>query len=85
MSMADLNQLRTFVVLYELRNLTAVADRLHVTQPTVSYTLGRLRQRFGDDLFRREGHVMVPTPRATQLFGPLHGGLAHVRSSLVLG
>ena len=35
MSLTDLNQLRTFVVLYELRSLTAAAERLHVTQPTV--------------------------------------------------
>jgi DNA-binding transcriptional LysR family regulator len=78
MALADLNQLRTFVVLYELRSLTATADRLHVTQPTVSYTLGRLRQRFRDDLFRREGHEMVPTARATQLFGPLHEALTQI-------
>jgi DNA-binding transcriptional LysR family regulator len=77
-ALADLNQLRTFVVLYELRSLTATAERLHVTQPTVSYTLGRLRQRFGDDLFRREGHAMVPTARATQLFGPLHEALTQI-------
>lgn len=78
MSFADLNQLRTFVVLYELRSVTAAAARLHVTQPTVSYTLARLRERFGDELFRREGHIMVPTPRATQLFGPLHDALAQI-------
>ena len=78
MALPDLNQLRTFVVLYEMRSLTAAADRLHVTQPTVSYTLARLRERFGDDLFRREGHVMVPTTRATQLFGPLHEALAQI-------
>src|SRR6185437_2863429 len=78
LALADLNQLRTFVVLYELRSLTATAERLHVTQPTVSYTLGRLRQRLGDDLFRREGHVMVPTARATQLFGPLHEALTQI-------
>lgn len=78
MSTADLNQLRTFVVLYESRSLTATAEQLHVTQPTVSYTLRRLRQRFGDDLFRRDGHVMVPTARATQLFGPLHEALSRI-------
>lgn len=78
MPLTDLNQLRTFVVLYELRSLTAAAHRLHVTQPTVSYTLARLRERFSDDLFRREGHVMVPTARATQLFGPLHEALAQI-------
>ncbi len=80
--LADLNQLRTFVVLYEVRSLTATADRLHVTQPTVSYTLARLRARFGDDLFRREGNVMVPTPRATQLFGPLHEALAQIDATV---
>jgi DNA-binding transcriptional LysR family regulator len=77
-SFADLNQLRTFVVLYELRSVTAAADRLRVTQPTVSYTLRRLRERFGDDLFRREGHDMVPTAKATALFGPLHEALAQI-------
>jgi DNA-binding transcriptional LysR family regulator len=82
MSIPDLNQLRTFVVLYELRSLTATADFLHVTQPTVSYTLARLRERFADDLFRREGHVMVPTTRATQLFGPLHEALALIESTV---
>lgn len=78
MSLADLNQLRTFVVLYELRSVTAASERLHVTQPTVSYTLRRLRERFGDDLFRREGHDMVPTAKATQLFAPLHEALAQI-------
>ncbi|MFT4052692.1 MAG: LysR family transcriptional regulator [Microbacterium sp.] len=82
MPMADLNALRTFVVLYELRSLTATAERLHVTQPTVSYTLSRLRQRFGDDLFRREGHAMVPTARATELFGPLHAALAQIDAAV---
>jgi len=82
MSLADLNQLRTFVVLYELRSVTAAADRLHVTQPTVSYTLRRLRERFGDDLFRREGHDMVPTARATQLFGPLHEALSQIDATV---
>lgn len=78
MPLADLNQLRTFVTLYELRSVTATAERLHVTQPTVSYTLRRLRAQFGDELFRREGHDMVPTGKATQLFGPLHAALAQI-------
>lgn len=82
MSLTDLNQLRTFVVLYELRSVTAVAEQLHVTQPTVSYTLRRLRERFGDELFRREGHDMVPTAKATQLFGPLHEALAQIDATL---
>lgn len=82
MPLADLNQLRTFVVLYELRSVTATADRLHVTQPTVSYTLRRLRSRFDDDLFRREGHDMVPTTKATQLYTPLHEALAQIDATI---
>lgn len=82
MTFADLNQLRTFVVLYELRSVTDAAERLHVTQPTVSYTLARLRERFGDELFRREGHAMVPTPRATRLFEPLHEALAQIDATV---
>lgn len=78
MSTMDLNQLRTFVALYELRSVTGAAQSLHVTQPTVSYTLRRLRERFGDDLFRREGHDMVPTGKATQLFGPIQDALAQI-------
>ncbi len=82
MAVTDLNQLRTFVVLYELRSVTAVADRLHVTQPTVSYTLRRLRERFADELFRREGRDMVPTAKATQLFGPLQEALAQIDATV---
>lgn len=82
MSLADLNHLRTFVVLYELGSLTAAAEQLHVSQPTVSYTLSRLRERFGDDLFRRDRNRMVPTARATQLFGPLHEALAQIDATV---
>lgn len=82
MSMQDLNQLRTFVTLYELRSVTATAERLHVTQPTVSYTLRRLRNSFDDQLFRREGNTLVPTPRATRLFGPIHEALARIDATV---
>lgn len=82
MGPVDLNQLRTFVVLYEQRSLTATATQLHVTQPTVSYTLSRLRERFRDDLFRREGHVMVPTAVATQLFAPLQAAISQIDAAV---
>lgn len=82
MALSDLNHLRTFVALYELRSVTAVADLLHVTQPTVSYTLRRLREQFDDALFQREGYAMVPTGKATQLFGPLHEALAQIDTTV---
>ena len=44
MSHIDLNLIRTFVTLYEARSVTLAAERLFVTQPSVSYGLARLRE-----------------------------------------
>lgn len=74
----DLNSLRTLLMLYETRSVTASAERLHVSQPTVSYTLGRLRRRFGDELFRRAGNTLVPTSRAALLYDALREPLSRV-------
>jgi DNA-binding transcriptional LysR family regulator len=81
-SHADLNQLRTFVALYETRSATAAADELAVTQPTVSYTLGRLRRTLGDDLFRRERNEFVPTPAAVRLYPQVRDALAQIDRAL---
>lgn len=63
----DFNLLRTFDVLYEERNVTRAARRLHVSQSTVSGTLARLRSLFNDPLFVRQQGGMLPTPRAETL------------------
>ena len=39
MSHIDLNLIRTFITLYEARSVTLAAERLFVTQPSVSYGL----------------------------------------------
>jgi DNA-binding transcriptional LysR family regulator len=72
----DLVQVRTFVHLYETRSVTATAELLHVTQPTVSYTLGKLRRRFDEQLFVRTPQGLEPTPAATELYEPLRSALA---------
>ena len=71
----DLNQVRTFVALYETRSVTATAGLLHVSQPTVSYTLQKLRRRFGEELFVRTASGMQPTAGATRLYEPLRVAL----------
>ena len=78
----DLNLVRTFVLLYETRSVTATAESLHVTQPTVSYSLQKLRRRFADELFRRGGGGLVPTTTAQALYPPLHSALAEIESTL---
>lgn len=74
----DLTQVRTFVQLYETRSVTATAEALRVSQPTVSYTLGKMRRRFGDDLFVRTAHGLVPSGTAHQLYEPLRVALEDI-------
>ena len=64
----DLNLARTFVVVYETRNVTVAADLLGVTQPTVSYGLAKLRRRTQDELFTRAPGGLRPTAQADRLY-----------------
>lgn len=74
----DLTQVRTFIQLYETRSVTATAEALRVSQPTVSYTLGKMRRRFGDDLFVRTPRGLVPSGTAHQLYEPLRVALEDI-------
>lgn len=76
MSSFDLNLARVFVLLYETGSVTATAETLHVTQPTVSYSLAKLRRHFDDELFRRTGRGLTPTAGAQRLYEPLQRALA---------
>ena len=74
----DLNLARVFVLLYETGSVTVTAETLHVTQPTVSYSLGKLRRHFDDELFRRTGRGLTPTAAAQRLYEPLHRALTEI-------
>lgn len=69
MASFDLNLITTFITLYETQSVTATAQRLFVTQPSVSYALAKLREQFDDALFVRNRQGMQPTRLATQLYG----------------
>ncbi|MBB5958103.1 DNA-binding transcriptional LysR family regulator [Saccharothrix tamanrassetensis] len=78
----DLNLVRTFVLLYETRSVTATAEAMHLTQPTISYSLQKLRRRFSDELFRRAKGGLVPTATAQALYEPLHNALAGIEAAV---
>jgi len=78
----DLNLVRVFVMLYETRSVTATADAVHVSQPTVSYSLAKLRRHFGDELFRRSGHGIAPTVLADRLYEPLRQSLTGIEQAV---
>jgi DNA-binding transcriptional LysR family regulator len=79
-STVDLNLLVVFDALFDERSVTRAADRLAVTQPTVSGLLKRLRRTFSDELFLRTSHGILPTPRAEALAGPVKELLASAQT-----
>lgn len=68
MAAYDIGMLRVFVLVYETGSVTLAAERLFISQPSVSYTLRKLRIHFGDVLFQRRGQRLEPTPVAEDLY-----------------
>lgn len=71
----DLAMVRAFVQVYETGSVREASEKLFVTQPAVSYSLGKLRRIFGDELFVRRGHRMHPTEKASALYPRLRQAL----------
>ena len=72
----DLNLLMTLSVLLQTRSVSRTAQRLGLSQPTVSRSLGQLRQMMADPLLVRSGNGMTVTRRALELAEPLENWLA---------
>jgi DNA-binding transcriptional LysR family regulator len=68
----DLNLLTALDALLEERSVGAAADRLHVSAPAMSRTLGRIRAVTGDLILVRTGRTMTPTPRALAMSAEVH-------------
>lgn len=78
----DLNLLRVFQAIVEERSLTRAGQRLALSQPAISYSLGRLRTLFDDPLFIRTRAGMQPTPIALELSSIVARALDTVREAL---
>lgn len=63
----DITALRLLVVVDRAGSFTAAAERLGVTQSTVSYTVDKLRAAFGDPIFVREAGRQVTTARGAEI------------------
>lgn len=68
----DLNLLTVLDALLEEGSVMGAAERLHLSSPAVSRTLGRLRAVTGDDILVRTGHSMAPTPYAVSVREDVH-------------
>ena len=60
----DLNLLTTLDALLVEGSVRGAAERLHLSSPAVSRSLGRIRKLTGDDILVRTGRTMTPTPYA---------------------
>ncbi|NCE89369.1 LysR family transcriptional regulator [Pseudomonas sp. L13] len=81
----DLNLLRVFDMLLREQNVSRAAERLALTQPTVSNALARLRDLLDDPVLVRVGRRMCPTPRALALEGPIRAALRQIEQTLTTG
>ena len=79
----DLNLLRVFDAVMAERSLTKAARALSLTQPAVSNAMRRLRDTLGDDLVRRSGQGVVPTPRALVLWPEVRQALRLLHDALM--
>lgn len=79
----DLNLLLTLNALLIERNVTRAAARLHLSQPSVSVQLGKLREAFDDPLLLPGPRGMLPTARALELLAPLQAVLARMEQLLL--
>lgn len=71
--------MRMFAAIHATGSVTGAAERLGLSQPTVSIGLGQLRRHFGDALFVSTGTGMEPTALADQLIGPVEDALQALR------
>lgn len=78
----DLNLLRVFHAIAEENSLTLAGNRLGLSQPAVSYALGRLRAMFNDPLFVRSGNSMQPTSAALELREPIRRAMSAIQEAL---
>ncbi|WP_405825903.1 LysR family transcriptional regulator [Streptomyces sp. NBC_01390] len=78
----DLNLLAALDALLEEGSVTGAAERLHVTAPAMSRSLGRIRRTTGDQILVRTGRTMTPTPYAIAVREQVHELLQQVQGVL---
>lgn len=67
--MLDPRLLRAFVAIVDAGSFTAAADRLHMTQSTISQQLARLEEAVGQQLVDRVTRPVLPTASGERLLG----------------
>jgi len=75
----ELNQLRAFVEIAKVGQLTRAAERLHLSQPALSGQLKALEEALGVSLFERSSSGMTLTPGGRSLLSEAEGVLTAIQ------
>ena len=67
----NLNLYKYFLAVMETRSVSLAAEKLGVSQPTVSYSIHALQRDLGHRLFTLEKNGLRPTPQAVKLYQDL--------------
>lgn len=80
----DLNLLPLLQTLLEVRNVSRAAERVFLSQPSMSQALAKLRRHFDDELLVRAGRDYELTPFAEHLMPQVNSTLAVIEETLHL-
>lgn len=81
----DLNLLVIFESVYEEKNQRKAAERLFLTQPSVSSAISRLRGIVNDKLFHMTSTGLVPTTKSDEIYKTIHAALDIIRNGMDSG
>ena len=73
--MLSAKQIEIFYEVYKNTSMTAAAQSLEISQPSISKTLGIIEKKLNFKLFLRKGKKLVPTHEADDLFE--HASIVH--------
>lgn len=78
----DLNLLVALDALLTERNISRAAEKIHISQSTMSHALARLREHFQDELLVQVGRRMELTSRAEALGDPIRDVLVRITAAV---
>lgn len=64
----DIHILRVFIEVFSEKSISKAAEKLYISQPTVTEHIKNLENRFGSKLFFRYGKELKPTEYAIQIY-----------------
>lgn len=79
---SDLSLVKVFLTIYKNGSLSRAAEELNITQPSVSYSLSRLRDLLNDPLFTRTRDGMTPTFAADRFYQVFHTSICNIEQAI---